>query len=84
MLGERLKKLREAHGLTQECLARAAGIDRTKVCKLEKGRLVGRNVDDMRALARAFALTFDAFDRYVHGEIKLAEVLPPACRKRAA
>ena len=84
MLGERLKALREARGLTQECLARAAGIDRTKVCKLEKGRLVGRNVDDMRAIARALGLTFDAFDRYVHGEAKIADVLPPVGGKRAA
>ena len=86
MLGERLKALRAAHGLMQYELAIAAGIERTKVCKLETGALKGRNLGDLRALARGFGMGFDLFDRYLSGEIELVDVMSraKAPRKKAA
>lgn len=37
-----IKKLREAHGLTQEDLADLLGTKQTSICRLESGRHVSR------------------------------------------
>jgi len=53
-LGRRLRQLRQARGFSQEALALKAGIDRTYVSSVERGR---RNVSalNLRRLAKALA-----------------------------
>jgi transcriptional regulator with XRE-family HTH domain len=54
--GRRLKLLRLERNMSQEDLARAAGMHRTFIGKLERGRS-GMNVDRLDDLARALGLT---------------------------
>ena len=63
-LGKRLKELREAKGLSQEGLARAAGISVSSVSKLEQQK--GESGQDptwstIQALARALGVDCTAF-----------------------
>jgi transcriptional regulator with XRE-family HTH domain len=76
--GRRLKELREAAGLTQESLARAADVSVSSVSKLEQ-----RDLDPawstVQALARALGVSTEAFK--IEGEA--AEPEPAkAVRKR--
>jgi transcriptional regulator with XRE-family HTH domain len=62
--GKKLKELREAKGLSQEGLARAAGISVSSVSKLEQQK--GESGQDpawstIQALARALGVTCEAF-----------------------
>src|SRR4029077_6644290 len=51
-LGDRIRGLREATGMTQEALARSAGIGRATVARLEKGEYSPR-LETLSALAGA-------------------------------
>jgi transcriptional regulator with XRE-family HTH domain len=59
--GDRLKELREAAGLSQEGLARAAGISTSAVSKLEQ-KLVDPGWQTVQALARALGVSCQAFE----------------------
>ena len=54
-LGQRLREIRQSHGYSQEALALKAGIDRTYVSSVERGK---RNVSalNLRRLAKALAI----------------------------
>lgn len=54
--GERVRAWRAARGLKQTELARAAGMEAIRLCRIEKGSRVA-NVDEMERLAAALAIT---------------------------
>ena len=58
-VGERLQRLREALGLTQEQLGRAAGVPPTSLRNYEQGRRLPR-LDAAVKLADALGITLDA------------------------
>jgi transcriptional regulator with XRE-family HTH domain len=59
--GERLRELREQAGLSQEALARAAGISTSTVSKMEQ-RTIDPSWSTVRALARALGVRCEAFE----------------------
>ena len=58
--GNRLRKLREAKGLSQESLAHEAGLDRTYVSSVERGK---RNIsiENIERLALALGIKIKEF-----------------------
>jgi transcriptional regulator with XRE-family HTH domain len=58
---ERLRELREAAGLTQEALARAAGLSTSAVSKLEQ-RDIDPSWSTVQVLARALGVNCAAFE----------------------
>ncbi len=58
VLGERIRKLRQEHGYSQEALATYLGLSRQAIGKIEKGE---RSIDalELAALAKALALSVD-------------------------
>lgn len=58
-IGERIKKLRLELGLSQQELARKAGVRRPTISELESGKQQGLNVDTARRLARALGVGID-------------------------
>ncbi|MXY92051.1 MAG: helix-turn-helix transcriptional regulator [Caldilineaceae bacterium SB0664_bin_27] len=65
-LGRRIRRLRNAAGLSQDALARAAGIRRVTLVRLERGEQTPR-YKTLRAIARA--LEVDVSDLLVEREI---------------
>jgi len=59
--GDRLKELREAKGMSQEALARAAGISTSAISKLEQ-KLVDPNWQTVQALARVLGVSCSIFE----------------------
>jgi transcriptional regulator with XRE-family HTH domain len=57
---ERLKPLREAAGLTQEALARAAGLSLSAVTKIERGG-IDPSWSTVLRLAKALGVSTEAF-----------------------
>jgi DNA-binding XRE family transcriptional regulator len=55
LLGKRIQRLREAMGLSQEGLARRAGVGRLMVARLEKGKLSPRH-ETLAALSMALGI----------------------------
>ena len=58
--GERLKELREAAGLSQDGLARAAGLSTSTVAKIERLD-IDPSWTTVQALARALGVSTEAF-----------------------
>jgi transcriptional regulator with XRE-family HTH domain len=58
--GERLKELREAAGLSQEALARAAGLSTSTVAKTEQ-RDIDPSWSTVQALAKALGVSSEDF-----------------------
>jgi transcriptional regulator with XRE-family HTH domain len=58
--GERLKELREAAGLSQDGLARAAGLSTSTVAKIERLD-IDPSWTTVQALAKALAVSTEAF-----------------------
>ncbi len=58
-IGERLKSLRELKGLSQNELARRAGINRPTISELESGRQQDVTVETARRLARALEVSLN-------------------------
>ena len=58
--GNRLRELREARGLSQEALAHEAGLDRTYVSSVERGK---RNIsiENIERLAIALQINIEDF-----------------------
>jgi len=65
-LGQRIRRLRSAAGLSQDALARAAGIGRVTLVRLEKGEQTPR-YKTLAAIARA--LEVDVPDLLVGPEL---------------
>jgi transcriptional regulator with XRE-family HTH domain len=77
VFGERLKTLRQAAEMSQESLARAAGLSTSAVSKLEQ-KLVDPSWPTVQALARALGVSCEAFQE----DAGQAEPPPPAAKKR--
>jgi transcriptional regulator with XRE-family HTH domain len=58
-IGPTLKRLREARALTQESLALAAGVPRSRIAALEGGRIANPGIETLLPLARALGVTLD-------------------------
>ena len=56
-LGDRVRELREARGLTQEALASRAGLHRVYLAQLEIGRNDNPRLDTLRRLAQALGVS---------------------------
>ena len=67
--GQRLKRFREAAGLSQNELARRAGVSVPMISMLESGRRRGITASNARRLARALVKTLDE----LIGDSKLEE-----------
>jgi transcriptional regulator with XRE-family HTH domain len=65
-----LKALREKKGLTQEALARAAGLSLGHVARLEQGRVCDPGWSVVKALAKALGVSVAAFDEPFGGDKK--------------
>lgn len=79
-VGDKVRRLRQACGLTQdEVAARSGDLERFEVTKVETGKNKLQS-DALRAkLAKAFGLTRDDFASYLDGTLSLEELL---CRAR--
>lgn len=58
-LGTRLRRLRVSAGLTQEQLAREAGITTGNVAQLEQGKIRDPRLATIRAIARVLKVSWD-------------------------
>ena len=56
-IGERLKRLREIKGLSQNELAKRSGVHRPTISELEAGRQQDVTVETARRLARALGVS---------------------------
>lgn len=81
-IGEEVRALRKALGLTQDAVAARAGIQRTRVVRIEGNQEAGSSWNVRRGLALAFGLSLDDLDMYLRGELSLAGALRRA-RKAA-
>ena len=77
---DRLKMLREAAGLTQEGLARAAGLSTSGVAKLERLPM-GPSWDTAVKLADALGVSLDAFRDEAEGRPEAAADPKPSRAK---
>ena len=59
MLAKNIKKLRKQHKLSQEQLARKAGITYSTLIKLESGANRNPTIETVRKLANAFGVSLD-------------------------
>jgi transcriptional regulator with XRE-family HTH domain len=75
--GERLKELREAAGMSQEALARAANISTSTVSKMEQ-RTIDPSWSTVQALARALGVSCQAFE----SDAPVEQAEPPAKKGR--
>lgn len=71
-VGERVRDLRKALGLTHE---QCGDIPRTEMSKIENGKNQLTTHDKRRQLASAFGLPREAFDAYIDGEADLQATL---------
>jgi transcriptional regulator with XRE-family HTH domain len=55
--GQRLRKIRHAHGMSQVALAESAGMDRSHVIKIETGRIMHPEPETVFRLARALGIS---------------------------
>lgn len=81
-IGEQVRALRKALALTQETVASRAGIQRTRIVRIESNHEAGSSPNVRRGLAVAFGLSLDDLDLYLRGELSLAGALRRA-RKAA-
>jgi transcriptional regulator with XRE-family HTH domain len=56
-VGQRVRALREAKGLTQDELATRAGLHRVHVTQIEGGRYESPRLDTLRRLAKALGVS---------------------------
>lgn len=59
MLKNRLKEFRESKGMTQEQLAKAAGLSRQTISKIENNEEVSVNVKTIVKIAEIFSVSPD-------------------------
>ena len=74
-VGDEVRALRKKIDITQEELARRAGMQRVDVVRIERGHVKATKADTRRALARGFGVPFEAFDDYLRGERSIGDVL---------
>ena len=68
-IGQRVKALRQAAGLSQQELADRAGLNRTHIGRIEDGAF-GSQVETIQQIAEALGMTVDIIDP------KLADLAP--------
>ena len=71
-MGERLKRLREMRGLSQNELARRAGISHPVISDLERGVREDMTVSTAKALARALGVSLEMLVGDVETELQPA------------
>lgn len=64
-MGKRIRQLRTARGMTQEALARAAGLTLSTVSRIEKGTIKEPSRGTVRALAAALGVPAEDLEREV-------------------
>jgi transcriptional regulator with XRE-family HTH domain len=73
-LGDRLKRLRELAGLSQNELANRAGVSRPIISDLESNKRRNTTVDTAKRLARALGVSLDMLVGMDEDEIQPAAV----------
>jgi transcriptional regulator with XRE-family HTH domain len=58
-IGDRIRKLREDRGWTQNFLASRAGVHQPTIWRLEKGSIASPKIDLIRKIADAFEISVD-------------------------
>jgi transcriptional regulator with XRE-family HTH domain len=58
-IGEQIKRLRKAAGLTQQQLASDAGLSMSAIIHMEAGRVPRPRLDTLRKLAKVLSCTLD-------------------------
>lgn len=82
IIGERVEKLRKAVGFeTQESLAKAAGLDRTVIAKVENGHNKLTTYGLRKQIADALGVPLEIFGDYLDHELPLESVVLAAKRK---
>lgn len=71
--GERIRVLRERHGLSQEQLAKRAGTTPSKICAIERGRNKATSGDTQEELARGFGLTIEQVRAVLDGSLSIED-----------
>lgn len=82
-IGDMVRALRKELGLTQEALADRAGLQRTRVVRIESDAEKGSSPNVRRGLATAFGLSLDDLDLYLRGELSLPGAVRRARPKAA-
>jgi DNA-binding XRE family transcriptional regulator len=72
-IGDRLKRLRTAAGLTQQALATKAELSMSAIIHIEKGRIPDPRGSTLKALAGALGVTVDELLSEVEGEAPPAD-----------
>jgi transcriptional regulator with XRE-family HTH domain len=82
-MGERVKQLRSAAGLTQQGLAVAAGLSMSVVSQIEQGTNEDPRLSTLAALARTFGVSLDNLAGFEPARpAQTPADLPPAQEKR--
>lgn len=81
-IGERVRALRKAVGLTQEQVAIAAGLERVEVVQIETGKNKATSARMQKGLAKSFHLSVDEIGRVLSGALD-TEPAAALYRKRA-
>jgi transcriptional regulator with XRE-family HTH domain len=80
-IGERVKRLRQQRGLTQQALAMKAGLSISAVIHIERGRIPDPRGSTLLALARGLGTTVDDLLSEGHA-VDLLRAAPPEKPKR--
>lgn len=75
-IGMRVAALRKHAGLSQEQLSEKAGLQRTHVSRIEKGRY-SLNIETLQAIAEAIGMTVDIVDQRLEGLAPMKMLTPP-------
>jgi transcriptional regulator with XRE-family HTH domain len=75
VLPERVREMRKALGLTQEGLAKAAGLNRIEIMKVERGTNKASSHRMRCALASGFGLSREDSDDLLEGRITVRTAL---------
>ena len=86
LVGDRIRALREALGLTQEAMAAKSGgiFERVNVTRLERGYNAATSWTQRVGLSKAFELDVWDIDAYLSGGISLAQALERRSRPAAS
>jgi transcriptional regulator with XRE-family HTH domain len=81
-IGDRLRQLRKAKGLSQMALARESGLSLSIITQLEQGLTADPKLSTLKALAKALGCKIDDLAEDGEDEPPAAEPPPPTPPKR--
>ena len=58
-IGKNIKKLRQAKGLSQDCLSKAADVSYNSIVKLETGGIINPTIETLQKIAKALEVQVD-------------------------